>query len=532
MYIYTDKTLGTLQEPRVVSTDNLTENFSLSEFASRGTPVPEPYLSNVKRLAENLQVLRNYLGKPIQINSAYRTLAHNTSVNGAKNSQHLVAKAADITVKGLKPNEVYCAVETLIAQGQMQQGGLGLYPTFVHYDVRDTRNRWQGKGVLVPSCGGATTKPASSLDLAKAVRKNSEWSQKLGWSKHLGAIMQLVGYVPFPYPDLQKFAEAVARWQSSQALLPADGIIGPNTWKRIQSLLRINPIVTTPVIPSSTVTPVLTNIPPLGGQKIPSGFRGVKRKDVLRGVERYGGDRLDKTLSLMRNKGMISILDADLDTLQRIANVETGGKIQGINTWDSAVVSIGFMQWTLQHGKLQEWIDRAPNAFRRYGIAVDNTRFYLWKDSKGNANKQRAIEGAVTKDELRWNGWAERFFLAGLDPEIIAAEVPLALLWLQKHLNGLKNRLKQNKMLDDFTTFKAYYDQSPEIRGIFQAAYNNLPVAALNGTTNALLVAKQESKVDTQRFLEVFRQTILQAYLARNDNGRRIITETAAGARK
>ncbi len=239
MYIYTDKPLSGIEEPSVGLAGDLTENFNLSEFASRGTPVPAQYLSNVNRLAKNLQALRNYLGKSIHINSGYRTLAHNSSVNGATTSQHLLAKAADITVKGMIPSEVYCAIETLIANGQMQQGGLGLYATFVHYDVRDARARWKGKGSLVPSCGLTPTKTINTLDLEKAVIKNSEWSQKLGWSAYLGAIMALVGYVPLPFPSLKNFAEAIARWQSHQGLLPADGIIGPKTWERIKKNTQI-----------------------------------------------------------------------------------------------------------------------------------------------------------------------------------------------------------------------------------------------------------------------------------------------------
>ena len=251
MYIYADKTLEGIETTAVGLAGDLTENFNLSEFSSRGTPVPKQYLSNAQRLAKNLQVLRNYLGKSIHINSGYRTLAHNISVNGAKESQHLLAKAADITIKGMNPSEVYCAVETLIAEGKMQQGGLGLYSTFVHYDVRDKKARWKGKNVLVPNCGMTATASSETLDLEKAVSKNSFWSQKLGWSAYLNSIMALVGYVPLPFPDFKKFAEAIAQWQGRQRLLPVDGIIGPNTWSSMKHLLSIKP--------SSSASPVSTS---------------------------------------------------------------------------------------------------------------------------------------------------------------------------------------------------------------------------------------------------------------------------------
>ena len=56
----------------------LTENFHLHEFACNdGTPVPEELLPNVRKLAEQLQVLRDHLKEPININSAYRHKAYN-----------------------------------------------------------------------------------------------------------------------------------------------------------------------------------------------------------------------------------------------------------------------------------------------------------------------------------------------------------------------------------------------------------------------------------------------------------------------
>lgn len=121
----------------------LTENFSLEEFACKdGTAVPEQLLPNVQLLTKNLQVLRDYLGEPIHVNSGYRTETYNASVGGKKMSQHLQAKASDITVKSKTPRQLAAIIEKLIAQGKMKQGGLGIYPGFVHYDVRGTKARW------------------------------------------------------------------------------------------------------------------------------------------------------------------------------------------------------------------------------------------------------------------------------------------------------------------------------------------------------------------------------------------------------
>ncbi|MEE1898047.1 D-Ala-D-Ala carboxypeptidase family metallohydrolase [Flavobacterium rakeshii] len=122
----------------------LTKNFSLEEFNCKdGTNVPEKYHPNVLKVAENLEVLREYLQHPIIISgSGYRTKKHNTEVGGAPKSQHLTASAADISVHGLSPMQIAEAIETLIEEGKMQQGGMGVYPTFVHYDIRGTKARW------------------------------------------------------------------------------------------------------------------------------------------------------------------------------------------------------------------------------------------------------------------------------------------------------------------------------------------------------------------------------------------------------
>ena len=138
---------------------DLTKDFSRREFASRfeGVTTPAP-LPQVQRLADQLQVLRDAVGKSIHINSGYRTPAHNASVGGAKTSRHMVGDAADISVRNMAPADVYCATEVLVRQGRMMQGGLGAYQTHTHYDTRGHRSRWT-TGVPTPNCRGVTLPP-------------------------------------------------------------------------------------------------------------------------------------------------------------------------------------------------------------------------------------------------------------------------------------------------------------------------------------------------------------------------------------
>jgi uncharacterized protein YcbK (DUF882 family) len=121
----------------------LTKNFSLAEFESKdGAKMPEEVFHNIQKLANQLQTLRNHLNRPITINSGYRSPEHNKAVGGTILSQHTRGKAADIVVSGLSTKRVAEAIEMLIKNGDMLQGGLGVYKNFIHYDIRGRKARW------------------------------------------------------------------------------------------------------------------------------------------------------------------------------------------------------------------------------------------------------------------------------------------------------------------------------------------------------------------------------------------------------
>lgn len=87
---------------------NLTQNFTLSELtrsetASRlhinNNPGTIP-IQNLQKLCDSiLQPLRNAYGKPIFVNSGYRSPTLNKAIGGATNSQHMLGQAADITAR-------------------------------------------------------------------------------------------------------------------------------------------------------------------------------------------------------------------------------------------------------------------------------------------------------------------------------------------------------------------------------------------------------------------------------------------------
>lgn len=123
-------------------------NFSPAEFHCKcdnedcdGLP-PSPEAT--RHLAWTLQQIRNAIGVPLKINSAYRCPMHNAAVGGASNSKHLNGTAADLKPLGSSPEELHEVIESLVDSKQISSGGLGLYNTFVHYDIRPGKARWNG----------------------------------------------------------------------------------------------------------------------------------------------------------------------------------------------------------------------------------------------------------------------------------------------------------------------------------------------------------------------------------------------------
>ena len=99
---------------------NLSSHFTLEELTItdhrelENTP-NETELANLKRLAEFLETVKTVLGgKPIMVNSAFRSKAVNDAVGSKDTSQHRIGCAADIRVPGITPDEV---VKAIIASG-------------------------------------------------------------------------------------------------------------------------------------------------------------------------------------------------------------------------------------------------------------------------------------------------------------------------------------------------------------------------------------------------------------------------------
>lgn len=122
----------------------LSPNFRVREFACRDGSDPV-FIDSA--LVDLLQRIRDHFGQPVTITSGYRTAEHNAKVGGAKSSQHLLGRAADIQVADTSVEDVAAYAESLMPAW----GGVGRYPVktgrakgWVHVDTRANKSRWTG----------------------------------------------------------------------------------------------------------------------------------------------------------------------------------------------------------------------------------------------------------------------------------------------------------------------------------------------------------------------------------------------------
>ena len=125
-------------------------SFSPREIACKGTG---ELLVNDQAL-DKLQALRNALGKPLVLTSAYRSPAHNKRVGGAKNSRHMQGDAFDVRMDNHDPY----AFET--AARNVGFSGFGFYQKsgFMHIDTGPERS-WGKRWPMIASATDWPTEP-------------------------------------------------------------------------------------------------------------------------------------------------------------------------------------------------------------------------------------------------------------------------------------------------------------------------------------------------------------------------------------
>jgi uncharacterized protein YcbK (DUF882 family) len=119
---------------------NLTPNFTLEELTHTdhrefdNTP-NDAELANLVRLADFLEQVKAVLGgKPIMVNSAFRSKQVNDAVGSKDTSQHRIGCAADIRVPGMTPDQV---VKAVIASGIGYDQVIREFDRWTHISIPD-----------------------------------------------------------------------------------------------------------------------------------------------------------------------------------------------------------------------------------------------------------------------------------------------------------------------------------------------------------------------------------------------------------
>jgi uncharacterized protein YcbK (DUF882 family) len=96
-----------------------------------------------------LEPLRAKYG-PVTVHSGFRTRSYNAKVGGAPRSYHVYTEhdgndqAADVSCQRGVPRDWHRTLSALRASKRNGNGGLGLYRTFCHVDIRDNPANWRG----------------------------------------------------------------------------------------------------------------------------------------------------------------------------------------------------------------------------------------------------------------------------------------------------------------------------------------------------------------------------------------------------
>jgi zinc D-Ala-D-Ala carboxypeptidase len=130
------------------------KNFSPAEIACRGTG----QLKLHTEAMDKLQALRDQLGKPLIIRSAYRSPEHNRAVGGATRSKHMEGAAFDIAMTNHDPAAFEAAAREV---GFL---GFGFYPRsgFMHVDLGPAR-QWGERFPVRATAFAEETPPAREV---------------------------------------------------------------------------------------------------------------------------------------------------------------------------------------------------------------------------------------------------------------------------------------------------------------------------------------------------------------------------------
>jgi len=129
----------------------LSKHFVVEEFDCKdGTKVAKRDYNGLEYLCRQfLEPMRREFGA-CSVHSGFRTRSHNANVGGEKNSFHIYTihdgndQAADVSFAKGTPKQWAAKANAIRRKKRNGRGGIGIYRTFVHLDIRDFAANWRG----------------------------------------------------------------------------------------------------------------------------------------------------------------------------------------------------------------------------------------------------------------------------------------------------------------------------------------------------------------------------------------------------
>lgn len=189
----------------------LSMNFTVKEFACKDGS--DKILIDTA-LVDVLQKIRDHFGKPVIINSAYRSPEHNKKVGGSAGSYHVKGMAADIQIAGVSAVELAYYAQTIT-------NGVGVYyygnTNFIHVDTRPSRTFWL--------CAKAGVYEYYRVDLMPIIKRGTN----VGKTTAVKFVQKKLG-LPIDGQFGKNTEDKVKAFQTANGLT-TDGIVGMRTWK-------------------------------------------------------------------------------------------------------------------------------------------------------------------------------------------------------------------------------------------------------------------------------------------------------------
>jgi zinc D-Ala-D-Ala carboxypeptidase len=157
--------------PKKLSASFTLEELIFSQTAARKGINNIPTAQQVRALkalcAHVLQPIRDAIGKPLFVSSGFRSPELNRELGGAKNSQHLDGKAADIVCSAITSKDLFKRVLTMdLPFDQLIYEG-GKQSQWVHVSYNGKRGRREILAATFPTSGGVEYRSLSQSEAAR-----------------------------------------------------------------------------------------------------------------------------------------------------------------------------------------------------------------------------------------------------------------------------------------------------------------------------------------------------------------------------